>query len=60
MIGGALATRWLGTSLDCKGVADTVAILILSQRSTDNRQYYERQGEHDLLSNFWNAVIKKL
>ena len=47
-----------GTSLDCKGVADTVAILHPFTTFDDNKQYYDDKASTTYYANVWNAVIK--
>jgi hypothetical protein len=47
-----------GTSLDGKGVADTVAILHPFTTFDDNKQYYDDKASTTYYANVWNAVIK--
>src|SRR6202021_3300277 len=47
-----------GTSLDGKGVADTVAILHPFSTFDDNKQYYDDKASTTYYANVWNAVIK--
>jgi hypothetical protein len=47
-----------GTSLDGKGVADTVAILHPFTTFEDNKQYYDDKASTTYYANVWNAVIK--
>jgi hypothetical protein len=47
-----------GTSLDGKGVADTVAILHPFTTFDDNKQYYDDKASTTYYTNVWNAVIK--
>jgi hypothetical protein len=47
-----------GTSLDGKGVADTVAILHPFTTFDDNKQYYDDKNSTTYYANVWTAVIK--
>src|ERR1700678_3975450 len=47
-----------GTSLDGKGVADTVAILHPFTTFDDNTQYYDDKASTTYYANVWTAVIK--
>ena len=47
-----------GTSLDGKGVADTVAILHPFTTFDDNKQYYDDKKSTTYYANIWNAMIK--
>jgi hypothetical protein len=47
-----------GTSLDGKGVADTVAILHPFTTFDDNKQYYDDKHSTTYYANVWTAVIK--
>ena len=47
-----------GTSLDGKGVADTVAILHPFTTFDDNKQYYDDKASTTYYANVWTAVIK--
>jgi hypothetical protein len=47
-----------GTSLDGKGVADTVAILHPFTTFDDNKQYFDDKASTTYYANVWNAVIK--
>jgi len=46
------------TSLDGKGVADTVSILHPFTTFDDNKQYYDDKASTTYYANVWNAVIK--
>ena len=47
-----------GTSLDGKGVAQTVAVLHPFTTFDDNKQYYEDKQGTTYYANVWNAIIK--
>ena len=47
-----------GTSLDGKGVAQTVAVLHPFTAFDDNKQYYEDKQGTTYYANVWNAIIK--
>lgn len=47
-----------GTSLDGKGVADTVAILHPFTTFEDDKQYYEDKSATAYYANVWTAIIK--
>jgi hypothetical protein len=47
-----------GTSLDGKGVADTVAILHPFSTFDGNKQYYDDKSSTTYYANVWTAVIK--
>ena len=47
-----------GTSLDGKGVAETVAILHPFTPFADDKQYYDDKGGTTYYANVWSAVIK--
>jgi hypothetical protein len=47
-----------GTSLDGKGVAQTVAALHPFTTFDDNKQYYEDKAGTTYYANVWNAIIK--
>lgn len=47
-----------GTSLDGKGVAQTVAVLHPFSTFDDDKQYYEDKQGTTYYANVWNAIIK--
>ena len=47
-----------GTSLDGKGVADTVAILHPYSTFEDDKQYFDDKTGTTYYANFWSAIIK--
>jgi hypothetical protein len=47
-----------GTSLDGKGVAETVAILHPYSTFEDDKQYFEDKQSTTYYANFWTAIIK--
>ena len=47
-----------GTSLDGKGVAETVAILHPYTTFEDDKQYFEDKESTTYYANFWTAIIK--